>query len=286
MFKEIAIDPAAATTSSRDFNYIIEMFGIHEGRLIAAFPSKWKRLVYQAAEKKHKGTLELSKIQVRLSQLSDSSFIWRNRPGEGCENNWLQAAVNEHERLPFDWIISTKNITYPPVIDAEELDGSHPLKAPNRQWNILRRAKEMSECCAPILNGCRHVKLIDPYFDAGALRFQNPFLEILKYVDAGALVDIFHGDDKFGPELAISRLDQALKKVKLGGIKVRLFLSLQAAMHNRFVLSDIGGVAFHIGLDEDWSTDRPEDIVHVLQENIRLNEWLKYSSDNPIFCWE
>jgi hypothetical protein len=286
MFKEIAIDPAAAITSSRDFNYIIEMFGIHEGRLIAAFPSKWKRLVYQAAEEKHKGTLELLKIQVRLSQITNSSFIRKNRPGEGCENNWLQAAVNEHERLPFDWIISTKNITYPPVIDAEELDGSHPLKAPNRQWNILRRAKEMGQCCAPILNCSKHIKLIDPHFDAGALRFKNPFLEILKYVEPGAIVDIFRGDERVEANTAIRRLDEALQNVILNGIKVRLFLSNQASMHNRFILSEIGGIAFHSGLDEDWSTDRPEDIVHVLQENIRLNEWLKYSSDNPIFCWE
>jgi hypothetical protein len=286
MFKEIAIDPAAATTSSREFDYIIEMFGISKGRLIAAFPKKWKRLVYQAAEEKHKGTLELLKIQERLKQLSDSSFIRRNRPGEGCENNWLQAAVNEHERLPFDGIISTQNGTHPHVVAAEEIDGNHPLRSPNRQWKVLRRAKEMGQCCEPILLGCKHAKLIDPHFDPGAPRFRNTFFEILKYIGSGTIVDIFRGDKNMDAKTAIRLLDGALKGINHDGIRVRLFLFDQGKMHNRFVLSEIGGVAFHIGLDEDFSNERPVDIVDVLQENIRLDEWHTYESTNPIFCWE
>jgi hypothetical protein len=286
MFKEIAIDPDAASTSFKDFNYIIEMFGISEGRLIAAFPSKWKRLVHQAAERKLKGTLDLSKIQLRLSKLSDPSFIRKNRPGNGCDENWLQAALKEHERLPFDGIISTQNIIQPPVAAAEDLYGDHPLRAPNRQWHVLRRAKNMGECCAPVLCGSKHIKLIDPHFDAGTPRFQNPFVEFMKYINPGAIVDIFRGDVKVDADTAVSRLNGALKGVKPIGVKVRLFLFDEASMHNRFVISEIGGLGFHTGLDEDWTTDLPEDLVHVLQEDIRIREWSKYKSDDPICIWD
>lgn len=65
MFKEIALDPAAVTTSYRDFSYLVEKFGISEGRLIAAFPSKWKRYVFEAAQRRLHG-IELKRIVERL----------------------------------------------------------------------------------------------------------------------------------------------------------------------------------------------------------------------------
>ena len=95
MFKEIAIEPGAVAASDLQFRYIIEKFGVAEGRLIAAFPSKWKKFVYQAAQAKLRGTTELSKIEVRLRNLTDEIFYFRGRPGDGCAQNWLAAALTE-----------------------------------------------------------------------------------------------------------------------------------------------------------------------------------------------
>lgn len=108
MFKEIAVEPAAVAVSDLQFRYIVEKFGIAEGRLIAAFPSKWKRFVYEAAQAKLRGTAELSKIEVRLRGLTDDFFYFQGRPGDGCSQNWLEAAMIEHERAPFDAIIAAE----------------------------------------------------------------------------------------------------------------------------------------------------------------------------------
>lgn len=183
MFKEIAVDPAAVATSYRDFSYIVEKFGFSEGRLIAAFPGRWKALVHQAASQRLKGTLELSKIQERLRRLGNSVLHSRSRPGDGCENDWIQAAIDEHRRLPFEAVITSASREEQGFVWAPELDGEHPCLHSNRQWHIQRMAAAMAECCEPLLASGRHIKLIDPHFDAGVPRFRNPFLAIL---DKGA----------------------------------------------------------------------------------------------------
>jgi hypothetical protein len=190
MFKEIAVDPAAVSTSYRDFSYIIEKFGISEGRLIAAFPSKWKKFVYDAAQTRLRGTIELTKLEHRLRDLPSEVFMSRGRPGEGCTQNWLHAAVQEHRRVPFEAIIASERIDEAGVILATELDGEHPCLQPNRQWHVPRQAVDMADCCGPLLASGRHIKLVDPHFDAGTPRFRRPFLELLKRVKTGSRVDV------------------------------------------------------------------------------------------------
>jgi hypothetical protein len=53
MFKEFAVDPGAIVRSDRDLVYVLEKFGMHQGRTISEFPARWKRLAYEAAHRRH-----------------------------------------------------------------------------------------------------------------------------------------------------------------------------------------------------------------------------------------
>lgn len=284
MFKEIAVDPAAVSTSYRDFSYIIEKFGISEGRLIAAFPSKWKKFVYDAAQTRLRGTIELTKLEHRLRDLPSEVFMSRGRPGEGCTQNWLHAAVQEHRRVPFEAIIASERIDEAGVILATELDGEHPCLQPNRQWHVPRQAVDMADCCGPLLASGRHIKLVDPHFDAGTPRFRRPFLELLKRVKTGSRVDVFRGDS-VDSDYIIERVRQTLLGRKPEGIEVRLFLRPQAQMHNRFVLCETGGLCFQIGLDDQDGSDRTDDLVTLLERGPWRTEWDIYRGDDSIDCW-
>ncbi len=284
MFKEIAVDPTAVATSFRDLSYVVEKFGIPEGRLIARFPKQWRSLAYQAAEARHKGTVELSRIQERLRRIDESAFIRRNRPGEGCDANWLAAAIAEHGRLPFDGIIASVKRPEPFVVKLDELDGDHPLLAATRQKHVERRAAAMADVCGPILTHASHVKLVDPHFEANTPRFRNPFHAFLAKVPDAALVDVFQGDSD-DASVAVHRIDQAIRTRDMRGCKIRLFLRPQAAMHNRFVLSNLGGVSFGIGLDEDFGGERVDDLVAILEKDPWQTEWSRYTGDDPIGTW-
>lgn len=284
MFKEIAIDPIAVATSFREFSYVVEKCGISEGRLIAAFPSKWKRAVFEAAQHHLRGKVELKKIEERLHKLPATSLWFRGRSGDGCREDWLAAAVVEHGRWPFEAIVASKLLDVPGVVAVSDLDGEHSCFQPNRQWHVKREAVSMADCCGPVLSAARHIKLIDPHFDAGATRFRKPFLEFLRRARPGARVDIFRGDREDSGHM-VQRLNQALAGMKPEGVEVRLFLRPQEPMHNRFVLSEIGGLTFQIGLDDQDSGSRPTDLVTLLEREPWAIEWQNYQGEDHVGRW-
>lgn len=284
MFKEIAIEPSAVASSYRDFAYIIEKFGIPEGRLIAAFPSKWKRFVYQAAQMRLRGTIDLSRIEVRLGALQDETFYWRGRPGDGCAEDWLGAAIAEHARDPFDAIIAATRAEDSAVVAASDLDGQHPCLHPNRQWHIDRDAEVMAACCAPLLSRVQHVKLVDPYFDLSQARFRRPFTALLQHVQSGTEVEVFRGDN-FGEDFAQQSLRKLLDTVKPNGVKVAMFFLPQKGMHNRFVLTEAGGLVFKTGLDDKDDGELTTDLVTVLERDVWAVEWARFIGDKPVAVW-
>lgn len=279
MFKEIAVDPAAVAASYLQFNHIIDRFGIPEGRLIAAFPSKWKRLVYEAANIQLKGQLDLKRIEERLRKLPQTALLSRERPGEGCSHDWIRAAIEEHRRLPFDAVVAATEVSEPGFLQPADVSLEHPSFATNRQWHVKRDAVSMADCCGPFWSSALHIKLVDPHFDASSRRFKRPFVEFLRRVRPGTTVDIFRGD-QIGVEQYAAGVQRALTEFEPVSIVLRLFVRPQDQMHNRFVLSSVGGVSFQIGLDDDATGERPDDIVTVLQDDIWSREWITYAGDD------
>jgi len=284
MFKEIAVEPAAVAASDLQFRYIVEKFGIAEGRLIAAFPSKWKKFVYEAAQAKLRGTAELTKIELRLRSLTNDFFYFQGRPGDGCAENWLAAAEAEHERVPFDAIIVSEGDARGAVVPAHELDARHPCLEPNRQWHIERTAEAMTQCCAPLLRAATHVKLIDPHLDANNGRHRRPLVAFLKCVKPGAKVDVFCGD-RNGLEHLRRGIERALEAARPDGVEVRLYMRPQATLHNRYVLTQGGGLFFSTGLDDHDDGENRTDEVGVLEAAIWSVQWERYSGDDPVACW-
>jgi len=284
MFKEIAIEPAAIVGSYRDFAYIIEKFGVHEGRLIAAFPSKWKRFVFHAAQERLHGKVELARLEVRLRALKDDMFYWRGRSGDGCAQDWLGTAIAEHARVPFDAIIAVAPSLVGGVVAADDLDGLHACLQPNRQWHIDRDASVMALCCEPLLSSARHIKLIDPHFDLSQARFRRPFLEFLKCARPGTRVDVFRGDNH-GADFAAQRLTETLDAIQPDGIQVQVFFQPQDTMHNRFVLTEAGGVYFLTGLDDKGNGDLSTDEVGVLDPDVWAIQWGRFSDGQAVAVW-
>ena len=281
MFKEIAIDPAAVVNSAVQFNNIIDRFGIPEGRLIAAFPSTWRRLVYEAAKTKLEGKMDLKRIEERLNNLPKTAFISRGRPGKGCSSNWVHAAIEEHRRSPFHAVVASMQVDEDGFVQPDDISNDHPSFAPNRQWNVKRDANSMADCCSSLLYGSYHIKLIDYNFNASALRWKRPFQEFLRRIKSGTTIDIFR-DDGVLTSNYVTGVEDALKEVARIGAILRLFVRPKGSMHKRFVLTDKGGITFDIGLDQDYGGQKTHDIVTVLQEDIRMQQWEKYAGDDCV----
>ena len=54
-------------------------------------------------------------------------------------------------------------------------------------------------------------------------------------------------------------------------------------LHNRFILTEYGGLKFATGLDEHDGSARTHDIVDLLEPEPYAQTWQEYQRDNPLF---
>ena len=288
MIKEFAIDPTVIVSTHRDLVYVLEKFGIHHGRLIAEFPSKWKALTYEAAKKRHTGTTELTRITECLNRLKNRKDIFwsKGRSGSDPARLWIEAALQAHQQNPFDFIVSQQAQTDPLVIPFELFDESHPCLVTNRQWSIRRDAESIAGAVEFHITTVMHIKIIDPHFDLGKSRFSRPFFKILeKAKKSKPKIDIYRNDSKGTAEL-IRTFSPVASQAQKDGIAIRLFVRSSDAMHNRYVLTDRGGVMFGTGLDDDdQGNGTSHDDVTLLDPALRQTKWDEYDENMPVAEW-
>jgi len=282
MIREFALEPEVVAQSYRDCRYFLEKFGVEYGRLISRFPKNWKRLAYEAAQKKHSGLVELSRIEASLSGMRADALLESRRPGGDVNQTWITRALIEHERLPFAGIIALDAPTSSrDVLLAGDLDENVERFHATGQRHIKRTSDDLVACIRPLLRCARTVKLIDPYFKPSEGRYDRPLNKLLRELNPGTIVEVHRADDGLPGNLQhwFRGIPQMLPK----GIGLRVFLHDEKVMHNRFILTDLGGASFGTGLDdnEDNRTGSTnEDLVTLLSAAVRTAEWTRYASLN------
>lgn len=282
MIKEFALEPDVLATSFRDFTYFIEKFGIAHGRVISEFPSKWKRMVYQAAQANLRGTLELRRIEARLQGMSDDVLVALGRSGGDGALPWLDRAVTEHVHKPFAAIIARDNPgAHADVLVAASLDETDARFQASNQRHITRTAVEIVDCVGLLLDVADTVKLIDPHFDPTKARWRRMLeLVLQRLVDneqAGVRLEIHRADNAL-PRNLQHLFDSTIPKILPVGVIVEVFLHPEKAMHNRFILTKMGGAVYKTGLDDNEDGGfTPEDVVTLLTRVVFDKEWATYS---------
>jgi hypothetical protein len=200
--------------------------------------------------------------------------------------SWLAQAAAEHARLPFDAILAEETPAGAPFVTIDRFDEEHPCLTPNRQWQVRREAHSLAATCALHLRTAKRVKLVDPHFDLSRRRFRRPFEAML--VAAGVnrpRIDIYRSDEQ-GEDESIRRMDRAAEGAAKQGFEVRLFLRPAASMHNRFVLTERGGVMFGTGLDDDDDGNGTNsDEVSLLEHPVWAQRWSEFADDEPLMIW-
>ena len=153
---------------------------------------------------------------------------------------------------------------------------------------VARNAAAMAEAVAPLLRCSSTVIFVDPHFSPGNARHRRPFEAFLERMNeqrpgkepkrvevhtaAGNTVteEFFRGEcetrlRRCVPE-GIRVLVRRLRK-KQGGER----------LHNRYILTDLGGVTFGIGLDEGAGGET-DDLALMDREQYELR-WSQYGGD-------
>lgn len=288
MIYEYALEPLLLN-NWKDFRYFIEKFGVAQGRLISRYPKRWKRMVYESLT--GCGEVERKRIEDRLQNI-DGKMITRQHEWNS-QQDWLSNAETEHLRRPFHAIVARSNPNRREyVLEGESVSEEHALWAARRRQPVPRIAQEMAACVALLLRTSQEILFVDPHFGPQHLRFRRPleaFLAVALEQRDGSLpkkIEIHTGDD-LGAGFFQQECQRCLPAIIPAGMKVRLVRWHQKEggekFHNRFILTERGGVMFGAGLDDSDSTEGETDDISLLNDEACKFRWVQYTSLTPAF---
>jgi hypothetical protein len=175
-------------------------------------------------------------------------------------------------------------------IEGDVLAGTPPGWAAPGSVIVVRSAVAMAQCVAAMLRSARWIVFVDPHFRAHRREYLNALGEFLKIVAAasptiGIELHAAGGDQAPPWEKFKSDCEKYLPRVIPAGftLLVRRWINRPVGerLHNRYILTDVGGVAFGFGLDEgDIGTTDDVTLLGAAMYSQRVND---YAGANPSF---
>ncbi len=282
MIKEFALEPEVLATWE-SFRYFIEKFGVPQGRLIAQFPGKWRRMVIEAAQRAAK-PVEFMRIVERLRQVGDHVLLSQGRPGGDGTLPWLDRALAEHAREPFDGIIANANpAAIPHVILASEVEDGHARFTVPRQIVVRRTSMDLIGCANFMLLHTSTVKWVDYIIDLRKPRWRRPFRAALDVMRTHGRPVLFEIHRQFDNAVERANLRQQFHEVlqqhRTPGVTFALHLHPEQSMHDRFILTDRGGIQIGHGLDDNEDGgSTPTANVLLLEQSMFEIQWQRFST--------
>ena len=291
MIHAFALEPKlVATWGRRDaFRFIHDKFGLGTPRVLLELPtfSKWKRAVYSAAS-------ELSLSQEDMTRIAELFRLFGEHKHRRADSvydgllTWLENAEREYDRKPFAAICAEQNprghraILIPDALDAGEArwackTGATPARTP----------EALAATLSAMLVNCKALHLIDPHFGPERPGHRT----VLE-----ALMDVL-ADNSLVPGvirvhcLAKSALTFFEQEASKMAARLPIGCTIEFArweqkqdgekLHNRYVLTDLGGIILGTGLDAG-EVGETDDLL-LLPRTVYELRWLQYVSNNGAF---
>lgn len=264
MIYEYAVDPEVASQWGRreNFRFFSRELGLGSGRLVSRYPKKWAKRVwesYSGENDMEKKRLEDLLAHLQTATIKRKDYIWKKG------HTWLDNAKLEHSRHNFQAILVNDNTRkIPELLDNNAFDA---FPCPGWDHNhgkvVERNAQDVAKKIGILLTHCRWVKFVDPYLSVCRPWHKQSMTHFFK---------ILAGDRPIGtPELiemhtsgggaSNEHLRSFYERIIPEDLQVFLYQWRKKlkgqSVHNRFILTDIGGISFQHGLDsgEDGDTD-------------------------------
>jgi len=311
MIFEFALEPefVIALAKSERLDFLNERLGMKEGRLIADFPKEdwcgrtWKLVL----EETTLDEIDRKSLEEALVSL-DKRRVLLPRSSEWSEaDSWLVNALRADEEDPFQAILATTcpdgcdRVVQSPV----EAGRTHPLLKVTEERRIERSADRMAQRVEPMLRLASRIYLIDPWWDPRNERFAETFRAFVSAAlrkrkrAVPSLIEVHRRlsyNEETGPTRAAALLAWEDMKRKWReefpgilprGTTARLVLHEcpRRLFHDRYVLTEFGGVQFSAGTDEEEHGEegtRSKTHVHRIDEAAYSDIWHEYLGTNPV----
>lgn len=294
MIYDFAIEPEAVvnlTRDQKDYSAIIRAFGLGEPRVMAEYPNlqKWKQLVKRLISPESNLDDMHKKRAGELMSALATTVARRNSPYDDslC---WLENAEQEHSIRNFYLILATQNPrNHEAILLGSDCLGcvacasrckNHPVICTNCRWDMLRgvilnrTVVAFGQTIGYMLSICSEARFVDPYFAPAELRYQSSFREYFRHFFKCVLpigVKIYTSN-KIDRNLLKDQCEKHIAPLIPQGSIV--YVIQRQNGHNRYILTDLGGVSFGHGLDtgKDNQTD---DVMLLVREQYE-QYWHEY----------
>jgi hypothetical protein len=266
MIQEYAIEPGALVswaTNKIACRYIKDNFGIGKARFIAEFPQfkNWRlqlRTALPSLDDLSKKRLEELFKLLTETRIKRSDYVYDGNQG------WLENAEKEHCRHQFSAILASRNPNnnIHVLLDEEIGDWPEEVWGIRYQNTVQRQPVEMAQFLSPLLQKSQDIIFIDPHFRAIKKKFRDMlqfFLqEAVRYpaFSEKQRVEIQVSSEHNTACPAVEFCSECQRKLpqiipKGLSVKFKRWKQRQGGekIHNRYILTNLGGVSFGIGLD-------------------------------------
>jgi hypothetical protein len=292
MFHEFALDPEVLRTWPA-FRYLIDQFGMSQGRLISRFPARWKKAVYAACE--GIPPLDRSRIEVGLSRIDSKLYASAREFDSTLE--WIRNAARSHIDQPFRAIITTKEQSnHAGCVDYESISDTTECWRPGIP-PVRRHADDMAAAAEKLLKSSSEIVFVDQHYSCAA-RHVRPLAAFLKHALAGvppSRLEYHLGSSGMASWFG----GQLQRQVRYLGLPEGVVLTFYRwkerpggeKFHARYILTDLGGIRYDVGLDESDDPDGPQTTdVSALDPETYRHRWNEYRPDSAVFdladAWE
>jgi len=148
----------------------------------------------------------------------------------------------------------------------------------------------MANTVRPFLIFGKEFKFIDPHFSGVNKRHVRPFIKFLEtIVSRENPVPInrveYHFNDRVSEDFFRENIQARLTKKVPESIKIDFYRWPASKMHDRFILTNLGGVNFGVGLDIYEGEGKEKETVTLLTEKAYQSEWSDFhSSAEHLVC--
>ncbi len=280
MLNEYAIEPQIMGSDFRLFNLLLGYFGIERGRVIAQFPKKWSRLVFEAAKHAEMKDVDYLRLVERLSSVKPDTLSRGGRNYDPELGNWLANAVNAHDTTPFHAIIAPDNaIGHPSIIDMSDFDPACQLMVAEVSQEVRRTAADLVEAFDPLLRMAREVTIVDPFFEILSPRYIEPLRLVLTTLSnansSAKTIQVHRRYDGIANDLGVIGANalRLLPGVIPEGFRIEVFEWEQLPgghdIHDRYLLCDCGGVSVGAGFSEEGTHELA--LISLLSKTVVLS---------------
>lgn len=272
MIHEFAIDPAALN-SCQTLHRFLDQLGFRHGRMISRLPTNWKDQVMNNFA--GMGVVSRQLIDARLTEMERHKrrhfLLGRSY---NPQQSWFDNAEAQHRAQEFRAIITSANPgSRPHVLAADGVNNTvERWNVPNQMF-VSRSATAMAQGLALFLKASSKIIFVDPYFDPEIEQFFSPLEQFLaRAISTGKRLRVeYHTKRNCSRNDFETKCRTYLPQCIPQGVIVTFVRWTERPrdrknFHDRFILTDIGGVSFGQGLR---AASASEDVLlQLLHEDI------------------